>query len=309
MPDEAAAGWSAVVFARNEAASIGRCVQALAEAGHGHPLHVTILLNGTSDDSAARATSALRATGQAGAIYTIAEPDKSNAVNQFLHRLRPQAGTYFFVDGYAAVAPDALRRLDQALRDHPAALAAAAVPSSGRSAARLRAAMIRAPGLHGSLFALRGSFVERIKAMGLRLPRRLYRGDGLIGSFVLHDLDATAGGWVPERIVVAADATWHAPGLRPWHWGDLRRHARRLVQQGRGRLQNAALIDAIYPAGFAGLPEDADARTLQWIAADPERRRPRLWRDPAAALALMRMRADASGLDPNPNLFSTVAAR
>ena len=299
-----AEGWSAVVFARNEAASIAGCVHALAVAGRGHALHVTILLNGTSDDSATRAEAALQETGQAGAIYSIAEPDKSNAVNQFLHHLRPAAETYFFVDGYAAVAPDALRRLDAALMSNAAAQAAAAVPSSGRSAARLRAAMLAAPGLHGSLFALRGSFVERIAALGLRLPRRLYRGDGLIGSFVLHDLDAAGGGWRPERIVVAGDATWHAPGLRPWHWGDLRRHARRLLQQGRGRLQNAALKDAIYPAGFAGLPEDADTRTLQWVAANPARR-PSLWQDPFAALALARMGATESGLDTRPRLLST----
>jgi hypothetical protein len=295
-----------VVFARNEAASIAGCVRALAEAGRGHDLHVTILLNGSSDASAALATAALRQAGQPGAVYTIAEPDKAHAMNQFLHHLRPRAGTYFFVDGYAAVAADALRLLDAALCANPAAQAAAAVPSSGRSAGRLRAAMIAAPGLHGSLFALRGSFVDRIAALGLSLPRRLYRGDGLIGSFALHDLDAAAGGWRPERIVVEPEATWRAPGLRPWHWGDLRRHARRLVQQGRGRLQNAAIIDAIYPAGFAALPDDADARTLHWIDAAPASRMPRLWRDPLAALALLGMRRGAPTLELLPRLISTV---
>lgn len=297
-----------MVTARNEAASIEACVLALAEAGRGHTLHVTILLNGTSDDSAARAGAALSTAGQAGRIYSIAEPDKANALNQFLHHLRPPATTYFFVDGYAAVAPDALRRLDAALQANPLARAAAAVPSSGRSAARLRAAMLNAPGLHGSLFALRGEFVERIAALGLRLPRRLYRGDGLLGSFVLHDLDAVSGGWRPERIAVDGDATWKAPGLQVWKWRDLRRHAGRLVQQGRGRLQNEALKDAIYPAGFGGLPEDADAQTRRWVAADPETRRPRPWRDPFAALAWRRMQRPAADLDTRPTLVGAVGA-
>ena len=306
MDPNHATGWSAVVLARNEAAGIEGCLRALAEAGRGQRLHVTVLLNGTSDDSARLAARAMRDTAQHGHIYTVAEPDKAHAINLFLHHLRPAAATYFFVDGYAAVAPDALTLLDGALQTHPEALAAAAVPSQGRSAARLRDAMVRAPGLHGSLFALRGSFVGRIAALGLRLPRRLYRGDGLIGSFVLHDLDAVAGGWRPERIVVEPRATWHAAPLRPWHWSDLRRHARRLVQQGRGRLQNAALKDAIYPAGFSNLPEDADAQTLEWVAAAPASRRPRPWRDPFAALALRSMRMEAPVLDRAARLVSTV---
>ena len=282
--------WAAAIFARNEAASIAGCIGALARAGRGVAgFDIAVILNGTSDDSAAIAAAALRAAGQSGRIWSIDEGCKSNAFNQYVHRLRPAARTYFFIDGYAAVLPDALSRLAGALDATPTALAAAAVPSTGRSAARLRAHMIREPGLHGSLFALRGEFVERIACAGLRLPLRLYRGDGLIGSMVLHDLDAAAGGWRPERIVVEPSATWRAPGLRPWHWQDWRRHLNRLVQQARGRLQGGAVRDAIYPAGFAALPDDADAGALRWIAAGPGRR-PMPWRDPLAALAMARMR-------------------
>ena len=283
-------GWSAAIFGRNEAATIGACIHALAPAARGRTLHITLLLNGTTDGSHLEASSALRRSGLPGRIYVIAEGDKANAINHFIQHLRPPAETYFFVDAYAVVAADALRLLADALSDAPQAQAAAAVPRTGFSAARLRREMILNPGLHGSLFALRGEFVERIAELGLRLPLGLYRGDGLIGSFVLHDLDAAEGGWHGARIAVEPRASWDAVPLRPWRWRDLRRHWYRLIQQGRGRLQWAAIREKLYPHGFQALPADADACVLQWLEAAPAQRWPRPWRDPFAALALARMR-------------------
>lgn len=304
----AAEDWSVAVCARNEAAALPGCLRALAEAGLSAAGHVTVLLNGCTDGSAAVAAQALRALGLRGRIYAIPQGDKANAINLFLHALRPPAAVYFFVDGYAAVAPDALRRLAQRLLDQPAAMAAAAVPSTGRSAAAHRRNMLAHPGLHGSLFALRGAFVERIAADGLRLPVGMYRGDGLLGSFVLHDLDAAGGGWVTTRLAVEPDATWVAPRLRPWRLRDLWRHGQRLVQQARGRLQWPALRAAIYPAGFAALPPDADRATLRWIDADPAARRPKPWRDPLAVLALARMRRAPPPGDLSPRLLMEIAA-
>lgn len=294
--------WAAAVFARNEAPRIAACLHALARADLAAHLHVTVLLNGSTDDTGQRALRVLRDTGMRGRIYDIAQADKSNAFNQFVHRLRPAASTYFFIDGYAAVAPDALYRLDAALAARSQARAAAAVPSCGRSAAVLRRQMLAEPGLHGSLFALRGSFVERIAGLGLRLPVGLYRGDGLVGSMVLHDLDAANGGWEPRRLVVEPAATWAAPMLRPWRPGDLRRHFVRLVQQGRGRLQGAALRAVLYPGGFPAMPEDADAHTLRWLDAAPKTRHPLPWRDPFAALAMARMRQARPQGDLMPRL-------
>jgi hypothetical protein len=296
--------WSAVIFARNEAPTLGPCIRALARAAEDAQLQVTVLLNGTTDNSAEAALTALREARQPGRIFAIARGDKANAVNQFVHHLRPPAPAHVFVDAYAAVAPDALRHLYAALSAQPGALAAAALPSSGRSAEALRAAMLRNPGLHGSLFALRDSFLDRVVAQGLQLPLGLYRGDGLLGSFVMHDLDAAEGGWKTERLALVPEATWTAPSLQPWRVRDWRRQWRRLIQQARGRLQWAALREDIYPHGFSALPQDADARVLRWVAADPGRRTPRPWRDPFAALALAEMRRPSPTADLAPRLVA-----
>lgn len=295
--------WSAAIFGRNEAGSIGPCLDALALAAQGRTLHVTLLLNGTTDESYREACIALRRSGLNARIYAIAEADKANAFNHFIRHLRPAAGTYFFVDAYARVQPDALRHLDHALTESPQALAAAAVPGTGRSAARLRAEMIRNPGLHGSLFALRGSFVARMAALRLALPVGMYRGDGLIGSFVLHDLDAVHGGWHGARIAVEPRASWAAPRLKPWRWQDLRRQWQRMIQQGRGRLQWAAIRARVYPHGFEALPEDADACVLQWLGGTTGQA-PKPWRDPFAALALARMRRAPARQSLAPRLLS-----
>jgi len=288
---------SVAVFARNEAARIGPCLRALGDSrGIARP-HVTVLLNGTSDRSAAAAAAALREADLAGRLIDIPHGDKSHAMNLFLHRLRPPAALYILMDGYAEVRPDALARLAERLARTPAAQAAAAVPSTGRSAAALRRGMLEYPGLHGSLFALRGGFVERLAAAGLRLPRGLYRGDGLLSSMVMHDLDALGSGWDTARIAVVPEASWVTPPGRPWRWRDLRRHLHRLQRQARGRLEMAALREVLYREGFAGLPADARRMVLDWIAADPSRTPPP-WRDPLARLALARLRQPSA--DPSP---------
>jgi hypothetical protein len=297
-PPLAEASLSAVVIGRNEAARIGLCLRALARAAGGLPLHVTVLLNGTSDASAAVAAAALRETGLPGRIYDIPHGDKAHAINLFLHRLRPPAATYVFVDAYAEVQPDALLRLAGRLEAAPFAQAAAAVPSTGRSAAALGREMQIHPGLHGSLFALRGSFVARLAAAGARLPLGLYRGDSLLGSMVAHDLDAARGGWVDTRIAVEPLASWVTPPGQPWRWRDLRRHFRRLVQQGRGRLEWPPICAAIRGEGYGALPADANRMVLDWIAADPAARTPRPWRDPFAWLALRRARQSGPGPGP-----------
>lgn len=288
--------WSVAVFGRNEAPWLRDCLLALARAGDGMTMDVTVLLNGTTDASPAIAVAALREAALHGRVCLIDHADKANAFNQFLYRVRPEAETYFFVDAYAVVAPDALRQLARRLRERPAANGAAALPSTGRSAAALRRRMMEQPGLHGSLFALSGAFMQRLALEGLCLPLGLYRGDGLLGSFAMHDLDAHGGGWRDERLAMVPQATWAAPVLHPWRWRDARRQWRRLLQQARGRLQWLAIRQAIYDAsrpadaaGFAALPVDADRLVLDWMAEAPERR-PRWWRDPLAALALRRMR-------------------
>ena len=97
--------WNIAVFCRNERPYIGACLQAIANAIGTHNAIVTIIVNGSTDNSAILARDAARAHGFSFVVYTIPHGDKANAINQFMHRIREDARLYFFVDGYTRVSP------------------------------------------------------------------------------------------------------------------------------------------------------------------------------------------------------------
>ncbi len=243
-------GWNVVVIARDEAERLDACLDRLAAElraragpapGGVNADRITVVLNGCRDASHEVTRRFAQASGLEVRGFEIAFADKSNAWNQYVHELAPMADLHIFVDGYTRVAPGSLAALAAALAADPHAHAASGLPG-GRGAAAYRRTVQRDGGLHGSLHALRGSFVERIRLAGLRLPVGLYRGDGLIGSFAMHDLDpATA--WDPARVAQVERATWSAQAFAP---PDLWRHLRRRVNQARGRLESAAVKRIIY---------------------------------------------------------------
>jgi hypothetical protein len=258
--------WSIVVIARNEASRLTGCLEHITREVAGADACVTVILNGCSDDSRERVGHFAQAAKLPVAAYEIGFADKSNAWNQYIHVLAPIATRHVFVDGYAWVVPGALKAFAEALDASDHVHAATGVPSAGRSAAVQRRTLRDQGGLHGSLHVLCDGFVERIRAAGLRLPVGLYRGDGLIGSFCMHDIDVTTP-WDKTRVAVVEAATW---GLPPPMIGDLPRILRRRINQARGRLENAAIRAAIYPGGYAALPRYADDMILDYLAgAEP----------------------------------------
>lgn len=256
------------MFARNERETLVACLKHIARAVDGRDAHVTVVLNGSTDGSALALKTAAPEIDVPFCVYEIPYPDKSNAINQVVHRLRAEAQVCFFVDAYAMITPNSLADLAQALADNPRALAAAAVPSVGRSAEAMRAEMMVNPGLHGSLFALRGEFVARMAQRKLRLPVGLYRGDGLIGSAVMHDLDALNVPWTKEFVAVVPEATWAFRPLSPWNRADRQRQWNRLLRQGRGELEDMAIKRIIYEGNYEALPEFASALVRHLVKED-----------------------------------------
>ena len=270
---------SVAVFARNEAAGLQDCLRALDVALDGQDASLTVVLNGTTDDSAGAVRRFAGAARHPVRLFDIPFADKSNAWNQYVHALAPSGGQgtalHVFVDAYATVTPGSIRALAAALAETPRALAAAALPSCGRSAPAQRSQMRRSPSLHGSLHALRGDFLDRVRAAGIRLPVGLYRGDGLIGSLVVHDLDAVANPWNIDRIVLAEAATWTVAPLSPFRPRDLQRLWNRRIQQARGGFEDAALRECIYSDNLTGLPPFADQMVADWLVRNPSHPGPR----------------------------------
>ncbi len=292
---------SIAVFCQNEAARIGDCIGSIAAAARAMRARATVIANGSSDGSASLALRAARDHGLAARAYTIAHGDKANAINHSLGDLREAADAHVFVDGYATIGKDALTGLVAALAANPHALAATGVAGNGRTMAAVTEETLRGGRLHGQLHALRPGFVDRMAQEGIRLPVGLYRGDGLLGSMVCHDLDALKHAWDDSRIKGVAEARYAIPVLSPLRPADIARQLRRKVRRMRGQLENAAIQSVIYTHGYAALPDFADDMIAAWLAAGgaPEAG---LADRPFMALALRRharaIRPSATALQP-----------
>ncbi len=300
----AAWDWNVAVFCQNEQDVIVSCLKAIDAAAAGRRVLVCLIVNGSTDESAARAADYARGSNLDFMIVTIPAGDKSNAINAFNVILRVPARTYIYVDGYVTFTPTAFEGLAAELDRRPGAVAATGVCTNGRTMRHAtRATLERGGVLHGQLHAFRPEFIDRMVERGIRLPIGIYWGDGLLGSMAAHDLDARGQPWVDGRIAGVAEAGYAIGSLSLFKPADLRRQFRRMVRQARGRLQNAAIKDLIYRSGYEGLPEYADTmvrdylarsgvpktswrqRPLQWIALrqlrasrpfDPDRLRPRI---------------------------------
>jgi len=259
---------SVVVFCQNEAARIGACLSSIAAAGRGFRLGITVIANGSTDGSLARALATVHATRLPARLYAIAHGDKSNAINHSFYALRQSARLHVFIDGYAVIAPDAFSGFAAALSGNKHAVAATGVSGNGRTMKTATEETLRDGGrLHGQLHAFRPAFLDRLTQAGLRLPIGLYRGDGLLGSMACHDLAPLENPWDGHRIKGTVEATYEIPALSVFRPRDIARQMRRRVRQMRGRLENAALQGIIYSQGYAALPEYADDMITDWLAA------------------------------------------
>jgi hypothetical protein len=258
--------WNVAVFSHNEAARIGQCIASIAQAIGSRRALVTVVLNGTTDASAAIAWQAARAHALPIEIYNIPLADKSNAIDQFFYKLRVPARMYFCVDGYVKIGPRSFEGLAAGLAGRPAAVAATGIAINGRTMPISREEILELGGkLQGQLHALRPEFLDRMVTQGISLPIGLYRGDGLLGSMASHDLDAIGTQWDPSRVVGVAEATFEIPSLSPFVPRDLRRQFRRKIRQMRGHLENAAIKTVIYQRGFAALPAYADEMIATYL--------------------------------------------
>jgi hypothetical protein len=258
---------SVSVFCQNEATRIGACVASIAAAACGLDVHLTVIANGSRDGSLALGMAAAQAAGLPARGISLALGDKASAINQALYDLRKPASLYVHVDGYAIIGAGTLRGFIQALDTHPDARAATGIAINGRTMKLATEETLKHGNrLHGQLHALRPSFVDRLTGAGLRLPVGLYRGDGLLGSMVCHDLDAVGTPWDGHRIVGVADATYLIPQLSPWRPGDIARQFRRKIRQMRGKMENAAIGAIIYKHGYGGLPAHADEMLADWLS-------------------------------------------
>ena len=274
------------VLAHNEERRIARC---LASLPLGDPaIEVHVVVNGSSDGTAEIAR------GFAGVtVHEYPLGGKSRSWNRFaLDTPGIDGDVFVFIDGDAEILPGSIDALVKALADHPFANAAAGMPCNGRNAEAYRAQMIESRGLFGDLYALRGSFVHRMRAADIRLPEDLVGDDGLLGALAKTDL-ANEDHWDDMRVVPCPQAGFLCEPASLFSPATIRIQYRRMTNYSVRHFQNRIITRIMRAEGPRGLPHRLAALYPAWLSQFTPRRHPQLWWFDRRALARM-ARAAAS---------------
>lgn len=263
--------WSVAIFSSRESIdTLKKSIMAATAACRGRRAVIDVLVNG-NEVLAKQAAEFIRVAGSESSnvgirVWFINLGDKAYAWNTHIHELEPDADIAFYIDGYVWVKPNAFALLAEGLENDYTRLAATGVPSQGRSAAQLRANMLKNGGIHGNLVAIRGSVMRRIREMGFKLPIGIYRGVLLLGSMLNRNLNPGVDKWDTNRVLVHPDATWKMPETSYFTPNVLHGHIKRKFRQARGFLENHAARQHIvvnqWPPG--DLPEYADDLIVWW---------------------------------------------
>lgn len=260
---------------------------------------VDVLVNGNrllADHAASAFRSGGQATQDLVRVWYIPRGDKANAWNQHMHHIWDGAELAFYVDGYVALAPDAISNLSSAMRRHPEALAGSGVPSVGRGSQQLRKEMLTLGGMHGNLCCIRDSALRAIRQRNIRIPLGLYRTDSTIGAMLSFGLNPVQNEWNPLRfIALAPDATWQTQPKKWWRLKDLWATYKRRDRQAQGQLENRAVRDhlAVRQLSPEELPSTGAELVLQWATRRPEEAAEVLRSSPRVKRALDRLKASA----------------
>jgi glycosyltransferase involved in cell wall biosynthesis len=263
-----------MVLAHNEERHIEACLDSIFAAEPGRRFEIFVMANGCTDRTEGIVRRYSRTRPEVH-LVSIALGDKCNAWNVFIHETVPAycAGrnVYFFMDGDARAVPGSLSVMARALDDDTHAHAAAAVPASGRNAARDRDEQLRDRGLVANLYALRGGFVQRLRETKLRIPLKLEGDDGLLGALIKWDLEPDRQGFDGTRIVPCEDARFEFESMSPFRLADWKSYWKRALRYGRRRYEFELVARVLKTRGIAGLPTDitqlyaeAESLRLRW---------------------------------------------
>lgn len=256
-----------VVLAHNEERRIAACLSSLAGEGAA-AIHVVV--NGSTDR-----TAEIARASRLAAVHVYEEGGKARSWNRFvLDTLDPVPPVLVLMDGDAQVMPGSIAALARCLERNAHANAAAGMPRNGRRAGRYRAEMRRGHGLFGDLYALRGTFAERMRASGIRLPDDLIGDDSLIGALAKTDL-GHEDDWSDARIAVCEDAGFLCEPT-PLSASGMRGQARRMSNYSLRRFQNRIVSDIMRGPGPAGLPRRLADLYPRYLNGFKPRRHP-LW--------------------------------
>ncbi|GJL91377.1 glycosyltransferase family 2 protein [Hyphococcus sp.] len=245
---------SVCIFARNEERSLAQCIGALDAAGLGANGKIHILVNGCTDQTAATARM-LAAADTRICVHELPVGDKSNAWNEYVHRLADQTSAFhIFLDGDVRASEHAITALVAALAASPESYAAAALPAAGRSQSGWARRLLTHHYLSGNLYALSGEAISAFRRKQIRLPFGAKGEDGLITYLLLTDLEGGENDGHTHRIAMTDEATFEFESLHA-NLRDLKIYRRRLRRYSERHFQKQILYRILKAEGVKAMPE------------------------------------------------------
>lgn len=239
------------VLAHNEETRIETCLRSLPLGDADVTIHVVV--NGSTDRTATISRSIAAETTNV-AVHNFVAGGKARSWNSILFdQLDDFHEVHVFVDGDAEVVPGSIDALATLLRSDVQANAASALPMNGRKVEHYQQAMRREHGLFGDLYALRGNFLERMKAQAIRLPDDLVGDDGLICALAKADLNDESH-WDDARVLVCEGAGFLCEPVSLWQPTTWRMQYRRMINYSVRHFQNRIITAVMRDAGPSGLP-------------------------------------------------------
>jgi hypothetical protein len=309
--------WTVAIFSSRETLdTLSSSIDAALVGTSQADTTIDVIVNGNRilAEEAGSYLRSVRPMGRASTLlraWYVPVADKAHAWNQYLHEIWPESDIGYFIDGYVQVMPDALKMIWEGLAAAPRAIAASGVPTMGRSARALREGLLSEGGVHGNLYALRGSTMAQLQTMQFRLPLGIYRTDPLLIAVICFGLDPSRNEWDVSRILVHPQATWRFRPLNWWSPRDLRSHFNRAIRQAQGALENLAVRDhlAVQKKSPESLPRTTSELVGNWVSNLPETARRTFVRNPLCFLAARNLRRprDWSQTKTSPQLVAQIS--
>lgn len=243
------------IFAHNEERNIEAAVLSVLRSFQGQSRYeplVHVLENGSTDRTA-QVVRGLAGKHPCVRLESIQLGDKSNAWNEYVHRIAPEAEGHIFMDGDVTLMGDAGPEILRVLEDHPEAMSAVGMPTGSPGAARTRRVLTEHPATYGQFYALKGASIRLFRERGVRLPIGHIGEDGLVGILVAKDLDTRAT-QNPRRCVAATRAFMHYEAIRWYSPRDLRKYWRRRITYAERYFQFQFLGPRLKRGGVEAMP-------------------------------------------------------
>ena len=256
MPTPKSSLLSVAVFAHNEEQGIEACLDSLKnQQPLSDRLRIYVLANGCTDRTE---EIVLRYARQSPGIelISIALGDKSNAWNTYIHEVAVQSDIHFFIDGDLRACSDALVNLEAGLEAQRPANGAASFPRSGLSRKSWSEFIRKQQGMPGGLYALRGTFVMRLRQQNVVLPRGFVGDDVLLQFLVKTDLHPDTGTMDRSRIVLCEAAGFEFDCQSWWSPFDLIQQWRRMGRDALRECQTEMLMPRLKQQGISSMPRD-----------------------------------------------------